>query len=161
MFQIIQDSTRWWSLELVSAANKFDECFYQNKSCTNVTRLFMKLWNIFFILLKKPVSLGALGASTTSPSSESAGCTSSLSTVGTDGCSCTWGWGTSKEKEAASITAAGANDCDGILRKAKNLCLSCMVEAVRSRKKTIDIDNVNRVLIQPHWRIDKDPEHLF
>ena len=50
---------------------------------------------------------------------------------------------------------------DGILRKAKNICLSCMVEAVRSKKKTIDIDNVNRVLIQPHWRIDKDPEHLF
>jgi type II secretory pathway predicted ATPase ExeA len=50
---------------------------------------------------------------------------------------------------------------DGILRKAKNLCLSCMIEAVRSKKKTIDIDNVNRVLIQPHWRIDKDPEHLL
>jgi MSHA biogenesis protein MshM len=50
---------------------------------------------------------------------------------------------------------------DGVLRKAKNLCLSCMVEAFRSRKKIIDIDNVNRVLIQPHWRIDKDLEHLF
>ncbi len=45
---------------------------------------------------------------------------------------------------------------EGILRKARNLCLSCMVEAVRSKKKQIDIDNVNRVLIQPHWRIDKD-----
>ena len=50
---------------------------------------------------------------------------------------------------------------DGILRKAKNICLSCMVEAVRSKKKTIDIDNVNRVLIQPHWRIEKDLEHLL
>lgn len=50
---------------------------------------------------------------------------------------------------------------DGILRKTKNLCLSCMVEAVRSKKKTIDIDNVNRVLIQPHWRIEKDLEHLL
>jgi MSHA biogenesis protein MshM len=50
---------------------------------------------------------------------------------------------------------------DGIMRKAKNLCLSCMVEAVRSGKKTIDIDNVNRVLIQPHWRIDKDLEHIL
>ena len=37
--------------------------------------------------------------------------------------------------------------CDGILRKARNLCLSCMIEAVRSRKKTIGIDNVNQVLI--------------
>ena len=50
---------------------------------------------------------------------------------------------------------------DGILRKAKNLCLSCMVEAVRSRKKIIDINNVNRVLIQPHWRIEKDLEHIL
>ncbi len=51
--------------------------------------------------------------------------------------------------------------CDGILRKARNLCLSCMIEAVRSRKKTIGIDNVNRVLIQPHWRIEKDIEHII
>ena len=51
--------------------------------------------------------------------------------------------------------------CDGVLRKARNLCLSCMVEAVRSRVKTIGIDNVNRVLIQPHWRIEKDIEHIL
>lgn len=50
---------------------------------------------------------------------------------------------------------------DGILRKSRNLCLSCMVEAVRSREKTIDIGNVNRVLIQPHWRIEKDLEHIL
>ncbi len=50
---------------------------------------------------------------------------------------------------------------DGILRKTKNLALSCMVEAVRSREKTIGIKNVNRVLIQPHWRIEKDIEHLL
>ncbi len=50
---------------------------------------------------------------------------------------------------------------DGILRKARNMCLSCMVEAVRSRKKTIDIANVNRILIQPHWRIEKDLEHIL
>ena len=45
---------------------------------------------------------------------------------------------------------------DGILRKTRNLCMSCMLEAVRSRKKTIDIDNVNHVLIQPHWRNEYD-----
>ena len=50
---------------------------------------------------------------------------------------------------------------DGILRKSRNLCLSCMIEAVRARKKPIGIDNVNRVLIQPHWRIEKDIEHLL
>lgn len=45
---------------------------------------------------------------------------------------------------------------DGILRKARNLCLSCMLEAVRLRNKTIGLENVNRVLIQPHWRKDCD-----
>ncbi len=50
---------------------------------------------------------------------------------------------------------------DGILRKVRNLCLSCMVEGVRSQKKTIGIDTVNRVLVQPHWRIEKDIEHIF
>jgi type II secretory pathway predicted ATPase ExeA len=50
---------------------------------------------------------------------------------------------------------------DGILRNARNLALACMVEAVRSGKKKIDIDNVSRVLIQPHWRIEKDIEHIL
>jgi MSHA biogenesis protein MshM len=39
---------------------------------------------------------------------------------------------------------------DGILRRARNLCISCLLEAVRDRTKHIDIDIVNRVLIQPH-----------
>jgi hypothetical protein len=34
--------------------------------------------------------------------------------------------------------------------------LYCMIEAVRSAKKTIDIDNVNRVLLQPHWQKEWD-----
>ena len=49
---------------------------------------------------------------------------------------------------------------DGFLRRARNLCLSCLLEAVRSRKKSIDLDIVNRVLIQPHWRVDNDIEYL-
>ena len=49
---------------------------------------------------------------------------------------------------------------DGILRRAKNLCLSCLLEAVRSRKKIIDLENVNRILIQPHWRIDHELEYI-
>jgi type II secretory pathway predicted ATPase ExeA len=48
---------------------------------------------------------------------------------------------------------------DGILRRARNLCLSSMLEAVRDRKKSIDIQIVNRVLIQPHWRLDYEIEH--
>lgn len=45
---------------------------------------------------------------------------------------------------------------DGVLRKTKNLCKSCLLETVRERRKTIDIDIVNRVLIQPHWRKECD-----
>jgi type II secretory pathway predicted ATPase ExeA len=50
---------------------------------------------------------------------------------------------------------------DGVLRRVKNLCLSCFIEAVRSRKKIIDLDNVNRVLIQPHWRKEQELTELF
>jgi len=49
---------------------------------------------------------------------------------------------------------------DGILRRVRNLCLSCMLEAVRSRKRSIDLDIVNSVLIQPHWRKENDIEYL-
>jgi MSHA biogenesis protein MshM len=45
---------------------------------------------------------------------------------------------------------------DGVLRQARNLAVGCMIEAVRSASKTIDIDNVNRVLLQPHWRKEAD-----
>lgn len=61
-------------------------------------------------------------------------------------------------QEAVSLII---RSCDGILRKARNLSLSCMIEAVRSHKKTIGINTVNRVLIQPHWRIEKDIEHII
>ena len=46
---------------------------------------------------------------------------------------------------------------DGVLRKCRNLCLSAMLEAVRAAAgRTIDIDLVNRVLLQPHWQKDID-----
>ncbi|MBA4192245.1 MAG: hypothetical protein C0467_30110 [Planctomycetaceae bacterium] len=45
---------------------------------------------------------------------------------------------------------------DGVLRAARNLCVGCLIEAVRSSNRTIDIDNVNRVLMQPHWQKDVD-----
>jgi type II secretory pathway predicted ATPase ExeA len=50
---------------------------------------------------------------------------------------------------------------DGILRRARNLTLSCLLEAVRARKKIIGLDIVNRVLLQPHWRLDSDVDMLF
>jgi MSHA biogenesis protein MshM len=45
---------------------------------------------------------------------------------------------------------------EGVLRKARNLGVGCLIEAVRSAKRTIDIDTVNRVLMQPHWQKDAD-----
>ena len=45
---------------------------------------------------------------------------------------------------------------DGVLRRARNLCVGCLVEAVRSASRTIDLDHVNRVLMQPHWQKDAD-----
>jgi type II secretory pathway predicted ATPase ExeA len=45
---------------------------------------------------------------------------------------------------------------DGLLRRTRNLCLACMLEAVRAANKSIDLEIVNRVLIQPHWRQDAD-----
>jgi type II secretory pathway predicted ATPase ExeA len=50
---------------------------------------------------------------------------------------------------------------DGILRQCRNLAISCMIEGVRSQKKTIGIDNVNAVLIQPHWRIEKNIDQIL
>ena len=46
---------------------------------------------------------------------------------------------------------------DGVLRRCRNLCLSAMLEAVRAAAgRTIDIDIVNRVLLQPHWQHQVD-----
>ena len=45
---------------------------------------------------------------------------------------------------------------DGVLRQARNLCVGCMIEAVRCGNRTVDIDNVNRVLMQPHWQKEAD-----
>lgn len=45
---------------------------------------------------------------------------------------------------------------DGVLRKARNLCIGCLVDAVRSAERTVGIENVNRVLLQPHWQKETD-----
>ncbi len=44
--------------------------------------------------------------------------------------------------------------------RTRNLCISAMLEAVRDRKQVIGLDQVNRVLLQPHWRKDHDMEAL-
>ncbi len=45
---------------------------------------------------------------------------------------------------------------EGTLRKARNLCLSCLLEGVRRQKKLVDLENVNSVLRMPHWRDEMD-----
>jgi len=58
-------------------------------------------------------------------------------------------------EEALSLITRSS---EGILRKARNLCISCLIETVRLRKRTVDLETVNRVLIQPHWRTERDME---
>lgn len=41
---------------------------------------------------------------------------------------------------------------EGTLRSIKNLCLGSLIEAVRDQTKTVDLKQVNAVLMQPHWR---------
>ena len=47
---------------------------------------------------------------------------------------------------------------EGILRRLRNLCLSSILEAVRDRKHVVGLEQINRVLLQPHWRKDHDLE---
>jgi type II secretory pathway predicted ATPase ExeA len=46
---------------------------------------------------------------------------------------------------------------EGVLRAARNLCVASLLEAVRDRTKTVDLKQVNHVLLQPHWRTQNDP----
>jgi len=45
---------------------------------------------------------------------------------------------------------------EGLLRRTRNLCLGSLLEAVRDQARTVDLKQVNRVLIQPHWRKEND-----
>ena len=45
---------------------------------------------------------------------------------------------------------------EGLLRRTKNLCLGSLVQAVRDQTRCVDLKQVNRVLLQPHWRKDCD-----
>jgi type II secretory pathway predicted ATPase ExeA len=45
---------------------------------------------------------------------------------------------------------------EGLLRRTRNLCLSSLIQAVRDQIRVIDLKQVNRVLIQPHWRKNCD-----
>lgn len=47
---------------------------------------------------------------------------------------------------------------EGTLRAIKNLCTGSLIEAVRDRTKTVDLKQVNAVLMQPHWRHNAQDE---
>ncbi len=47
---------------------------------------------------------------------------------------------------------------EGVMRRVRNLCLGTLLEAVRDRTKTVNLKQVNRVLLQPHWRQEFDIE---
>ena len=45
---------------------------------------------------------------------------------------------------------------EGILRCARNLCLGSLLEAIRDQTRTVELKQVNAVLMQPHWRRQYD-----
>jgi type II secretory pathway predicted ATPase ExeA len=47
---------------------------------------------------------------------------------------------------------------EGLLRRTKNLCVSALIEAVLDQVRSVDLKQVNRVLVQPHWRRGDDAE---
>ena len=57
---------------------------------------------------------------------------------------------------SAEALALVVRSSEGLLRRARNLCLACLIEAVRDQIRSVDLKQVNHVLIQPHWRKDCD-----
>lgn len=49
-----------------------------------------------------------------------------------------------------------ARSSEGIIRRARNITISALLEAIRDQVKTVDIRQVNNVLLQPHWRNNQD-----
>jgi type II secretory pathway predicted ATPase ExeA len=62
------------------------------------------------------------------------------------------GHNTFTQEALALIVRSG----EGLLRRTRNLCMASLIEAVRDQTRIIDLKQVNRVLIQPHWRKDFD-----
>ena len=56
----------------------------------------------------------------------------------------------------AEALALVVRSSEGLLRRARNLCVSALIEAVRDQTRLVDLKQVNNVLIQPHWRKDYD-----
>ncbi|OVE73947.1 hypothetical protein BVX93_00660 [bacterium B13(2017)] len=49
---------------------------------------------------------------------------------------------------------------EGVIRRARNLSLSSMIQAVRAQTKEVNTQIVNEVLRQPHWRKEYDMEEI-
>jgi len=60
-------------------------------------------------------------------------------------------------EEALALIVRSA---EGIIRRARNLTIACLLEAIREKTKTIDLKQVNSVLIQPHWRNNHDMDQI-
>ena len=45
---------------------------------------------------------------------------------------------------------------EGLLRGVRNLCVSALLETVRDHKQVVGLEQVNKVLMQPHWRQERD-----
>ena len=56
----------------------------------------------------------------------------------------------------ADALALIVRSSEGLLRRARNLCVASLIEAVRDQLRCVDLKQVNRVLLQPHWRKDMD-----
>lgn len=57
---------------------------------------------------------------------------------------------------SADALALVVRSCDGILRKARNLAIGSLIEAVRDQTREVGLKQVNHVLSQPHWRNGHD-----
>ena len=60
-------------------------------------------------------------------------------------------------QEALALVVRSA---EGVIRKARNLAIACLLEAIRAQTKTVDLKQVNAVLIQPHWRNQNDLDQI-
>ncbi len=49
-----------------------------------------------------------------------------------------------------------ARSSEGTLRATRNLCIGGLMQAVRDRSRVVDLKQINRVLLQPHWRKEND-----
>ena len=60
-------------------------------------------------------------------------------------------------QEALALVVRSA---EGVIRRARNLAIACLLEAIRDQTKTVDLKQVNSVLVQPHWRNNNDLDQI-